>query len=232
MHSEFPCKFFYLGMPHSNNVDADNCRFTHGDVLNESTKRLFLKQIEFWVKEKTTDNAAEFDRQMGDMRERFEKREQEMLSERRRQQEMRESCDASVNAISASSKRDSILLGEILNVAQIRRLAADNITSVDQLRRLSVVELENYRLTVDQIYEVKSMRFEEQVEEGETCVEELNASAADKSLDLGVDGVKGGDEGSGDETAKQSPGGVSAGEDESDENDSDNERRLVIDDVL
>lgn len=87
MHSEFHCKFYYLRMPHPNGVDANNCRFTHGDVLKENMKRFFLKQIEFQVKEKTAGDAEEFERQMDDMIARFEEREKKISTEWQRQVE-------------------------------------------------------------------------------------------------------------------------------------------------
>lgn len=173
MHSEFPCKFYYLGMPHPNGVDADNCRFTHGDVLNENTKRFFLKQIEFWVKEKTVGDAEEFERQMNDMITRFEEQEQKILNGRQRQEEPGKLNPPAVDVATFSSG-ETMALSEILNEAQVRRLLANKITSVDQLRQMSVAEMEDY-LTIDQIYEIKSKRFKanhQREDEDLKCVEE------------------------------------------------------------
>lgn len=148
MHSEFPCKYYYLGMPHPKNVDVNNCRFTHGDVLNENTKRFFLNQIEFWVKEKTGDNADDFEQQMSEMVARFDEQERKLEIERQRQQEI-------APEMQTSSVEETSTFRKLLNETQFRQLAADKITSFERLQRMSIAELEHYRLTMDQIYEIK-----------------------------------------------------------------------------
>lgn len=245
MHSEFPCKFFYLNMPHPKNIDADNCRFTHGDVLNENTKRFFLKQIEFWVKEKTAGDTGDFERQMNEMIARFEEQEQKMMSERHRKPETGKSNKSNAVDVATCSTVKTFALSEILNEAQIRRLADDNITSMERLRQMSVAELENYRLTIDQIYEIKSKRFKvvhSTLDEDRKCVTESNQNALLSpavgygSLDRQNYEVQGVDDAieNGDKNETQSldryPLVEKQIEDECDDSDSDGENRLVISD--
>lgn len=239
MHSEFPCKFYYLGLPHPNNIDADNCRFTHGDVLNESTKRLFLEQIEFWVKEKTAGNADDADRQMNEMIERFDEHERKIMSNRH--QESTKPKEAALE-VPTCSTQETLALNDFLNEAQIFRLAADKITSLEQLREMSVEELDSYRLTMDQIYVIKSKRLKvTKVDEEPICVEESNRTALNsadvihETQDVQIDEAKddflthNGDLNETQSTI-QNPVNEKPIEDEVDGSDSDGEDRLVIND--
>lgn len=239
MHSEFPCKFYYLGMPHPSNIDADNCRFTHGDVLNESTKRLFLEQIEFWVREKTAGNADDAERQMNETIERFDEREREIMSNRH--QETAKPMETALE-VPTCSTQETLALTEFLNAAQICRLAADKVTSFEQLREMSVEELESYRLTMDQIYVIKSKRLRvTTVDEAQIFVEESNRSALNladvthETQDVQIDEAKcdfpthNGDKNVTQPTI-ENPVNEKPIEDEVEGSDSDGEDRLVIND--
>lgn len=51
MHSDFPCKFYYLGMNHSNNHNRETCKFSHGKPLTDQLRAVLLKHLETAPKE-------------------------------------------------------------------------------------------------------------------------------------------------------------------------------------
>lgn len=48
MHSDFPCKYYYLGMKNHN---KDNCKFSHGKPLTDQLRNILLKHLETAPKE-------------------------------------------------------------------------------------------------------------------------------------------------------------------------------------
>lgn len=48
MHSDFPCKYYYLGMKNHN---QDNCKFSHGKPLTDQLRNILLKHLETAPKE-------------------------------------------------------------------------------------------------------------------------------------------------------------------------------------
>lgn len=48
MHDEFPCKYYYLGM---DCIYKDECKYNHGEPLNDEFRNVLLKHIEMAPKE-------------------------------------------------------------------------------------------------------------------------------------------------------------------------------------
>lgn len=48
MHQEFPCKYYYLGM---DCIYKDECKYNHGEPLNDEFRNVLLKHIEMAPKE-------------------------------------------------------------------------------------------------------------------------------------------------------------------------------------
>lgn len=168
MHSEFPCKFYYLGMPHPKNIDPNNCRFTHGDVLNDKIKKSFLLQIEHWVKEMVNGDQLEIEKQMNEMKTRFYAQEEKLLAEHHAKLEensdkIKQSNEMASSSNACFSQFESSLC-DILSQIQLNRLAADNIISIKQIQKMAVDELEKYKLTIDQIYQIHMIRKQNSIE--------------------------------------------------------------------
>lgn len=195
--------------------------------------------MEFWLKEKNAGNADEVERQMNELIERFDERERKILSDR---QQVTAMSMATTVEVTITSTQATTAISDFLNEAQIRRLAADKITSLEQLREMSVEELENYRMTMDQIYSIKSKRLK--AEGDPVCVEKSNGSAVNaidvvpETQDTRIDeAIVDFPTDNGDKNETQSPNAVNPVnekpiENETDGSDSDGEDRLVINDEL
>ncbi|KAJ6636988.1 Zinc finger CCCH domain-containing protein 6 [Pseudolycoriella hygida] len=48
LHSEFPCRFYYLGLKHARQ-DSKNCRYFHGGALSKAFEKMFLESIDLSV---------------------------------------------------------------------------------------------------------------------------------------------------------------------------------------
>lgn len=178
MHSDFPCKFYYLNMPHPLGIDADKCRFMHGNVLNEKTKRFFVKHIEVWVKKRCAMSGENAEEQMNEMMTRFDEQQQRIQEQKSIQSPV---CDLSGAEASTSllTPAPSPFHG-LLNEAQIRRLSVVGCDSFHQLRNMSMEELEDHGLTINQIYQIKMKKSE--VDEIDENIEAIpNVSAETQS---------------------------------------------------
>lgn len=179
MHSEFPCKYFYLGIPHPKNLEEIKCRFHHGDVLNGNVRQALLRSIEFWIKEKNGSNLEKFEQEYSEMCKKLDEHEA-ILKERNildNQETNNDSIDETVEI-----KDNGNCLQRILTKRQYEYLTEHGITSVDQLKRLSTSTLEEYGLNIDQIYEIK-VKLKTEVE---SSVEtQQNETEADNILEKG-----------------------------------------------
>lgn len=150
MHGEFPCKYFYLGIPHPKNVNEASCRFHHGDVLNANVRQALLRSIEFWIREKHGNSLEKFEQEYSEMCKRLN--DQETVLKERNIPLDQAKDDSKNDAVNDDANND---LQQILTKNQCKRLADNELTSIEQMKDLPMSTLEEYGLSINQIYEIK-----------------------------------------------------------------------------
>lgn len=143
MHEEFPCRYYYLNLPHPKAMKIDECRFKHGGPLPLQLRKYFKKQIEEWVKKLTIDKPQEFDSILMNYMDKFDGK----------QNQLQEEYGVKDSDVQTTSNEPSSF-EHILSVDQIKTLAEKKITNAAQLNRVPVDELMEYGLTMDQIYKI------------------------------------------------------------------------------
>lgn len=153
LHSEFPCKFYYLGYPHPKHASSDEkCRFSHGGPLSEEMKENFLRYLENSLRNKLTaqkqKNSDEIlHGQMRDIVERLNYQQQILLSEVQNRQL------AEVKTTTAPTSDD--LLENILSDQQVVPLKNDGLTKLAQIKRLTKDQWKKYGISVGQMLEIQ-----------------------------------------------------------------------------
>lgn len=179
MHSEFPCRYFYLDLNHPKVTNDAECRFKHGGPLNKELSRYFKKHIELWVKDMTKSKPEEYEKKLNDFHTKFEtkqfKLEQDSQTNR-------------INSIVIPKNSNVFSLENILTRKQFEMLAECRITSASEINKAPVDVLMSCGLTLDQIYEI-TMNTSETTDEEASCdtikiLEEKVKSEDVKFLDI------------------------------------------------
>lgn len=144
MHEEFPCRYYYLNMPHPKTIKIDECRFKHGGPLSRQLGRYFKKQLEEWVKKLTITTPQQFDSMLMSYIDKFDEKQNQLEHE----------YDVKDSGVALTSTSNESSFEHILSVDQIKALAKRNITNAAQLNCVPVDELLDYGLTMDQIYKI------------------------------------------------------------------------------
>lgn len=153
MHSDFPCRFYYLDLQHRNHSKEDECRLCHGGPLPQRLRQHFLKHISCWVKKLTERNPEEYEEKLNEFVNRFETKQLALANA---------SKDSSQNVHTSPIKAvNEWCLEQLLSTKQIQKLADHQITTIVEIHRTPVDKLEELGLTVDQIYQITLKACEE-----------------------------------------------------------------------
>lgn len=145
MHEEFPCRYYYLNLPHPKASEMDVCRFKHGGPLSHLLRNYFEKQITEWVKKLTIKEPQLFDSRLANLMEKFDEKQIQLNQE----YGVKDSREASSSICS-----EKFSFEHILSADQIKELAKRDVTNAAQLNRTPVDELIDCGLTMDQIYKI------------------------------------------------------------------------------
>lgn len=149
MHEDFPCRFYYLDLPHPNSVDANNCRFRHGGPLPKRLYHYFKKQIAIWAKEITKEKMHEFDSTLKFYIDKFETKQLKL-----EQEEEEKQVDQINESPTETTNDNKFSMESILSSKQIKILADNHITTVAQINQVPIDDLIDFGLTIDQIYTI------------------------------------------------------------------------------
>lgn len=172
MHEEFPCRYYYLGMPHPKSTETGECGFKHGGPLPPQLGRYFKKQLEDWVKKLCAKEPQQFHSMLTKYTDKFDDKHAQLEQEYGVK-------DSSSVPISTSSEQFS--LEHILSVDQIRALAERNVTNATQVNQIPVDELVDCGLTMDQIYKI-TINTCEGAENNQTPIEQDVIASSSHSL--------------------------------------------------
>lgn len=145
MHEDFPCRFYFLDLDHPKKMDKDNCRFRHGGPLPRRLYFYFQKQIEMWVKEMCKETPEQFDNMLSDYIEKYETKHAKLEKE----YGIKSNKSSTVTSNDAQFSVESIL-----TASQILALAEKNITTAAQISKVTVDDLIDLGLTIDQVYTI------------------------------------------------------------------------------
>lgn len=148
MHSDFPCRFYYLNISHPPNSDGQNCRFQHGGPLPKRMIGFFLKHIEHWTRKLTQSIPHEHEKCFEDYKRRFDERQENLAIEYAPKMHPLHATEIIKDKIECSFEK-------VFNQRQIELLLGDGYKSLSQVNSLPIdILIENYKLTMDQIYEI------------------------------------------------------------------------------
>lgn len=145
MHEEFPCRYYYLNIPHPKSTEMEECRFKHGGPLPPQLGRYFKKQLEEWVKKLCIKQPEQFHSMLISYTDKFDEKQVQLKQE----YGVKDSC-----SVSMSTSNEQFTLEHILSVDQIKTLAKKNVFNAAQVNQIPVDELIECGLTMDQIYEI------------------------------------------------------------------------------
>lgn len=143
MHSEFPCRYFYLDMNHPKVNDEQVCRFDHGGPLNEELTRYFKKHLEFWAKSVTKNKPEQFESTLNDFIGKYEAKQLKLEQKYKTNK---------IDAIITQNDTNDLTPESILTKKQFERLAEHGVSSLPDINKVSVETLTDCGLTIDQIY--------------------------------------------------------------------------------
>lgn len=140
MHSDFPCRYFYLDMDHPRQLNALNCRFSHGGPLNKNLSKNFLKSIEVFAKDLTKNKPDQFQKTFFAFVEKFEAKQSKLRFENGQ-------CltNESENYLKSTSN---------LTQTQHDALIRNGIISLANIDKIPIEKLMECGLTMDQIFEL------------------------------------------------------------------------------
>lgn len=145
MHSEFPCRYYYLDLEHPKSSNEDECLFNHGGPLNKEMNRYFKKHIEFWVKDITSAKPDEFEKKLYDFIERYDLKQIKLEEEHKHDKK---------KTISIPRYSDKFTWENCLDGNQTALLEKYGIDSIDKINSASLDLLLKCGLKMDQIYEI------------------------------------------------------------------------------
>lgn len=185
MHSDFPCKFYYLGMT---DHDRSTCKFAHGRPLTDQLRNILLKHLETAPKEILGDfrriNRDKAVHMLGlqhqkllvefgmapthvhsvDVKGILEEKE-ERASGGRRPTRWCDQTKTGHNFQTQNQIADEIeiethltslrSLEGIISNDQIARLVSIGVESVDQINQMTVAQLNEIGLSISQIHEIQ-----------------------------------------------------------------------------
>lgn len=148
MHEEFPCRYYYLNIPHPKAMGMNECRFKHGGPLTPQLCRYFKKQLEEWVKKIAVTQSQQFDSTLMNYTDKFDEKQIQLEQEYGVK-------DSRVPSMSTSTSNEQFSFEHTLSVSQIKALAERNVTNVVQINQIPVDELiDRCGLTIDRIYKI------------------------------------------------------------------------------
>lgn len=145
MHSEFPCRYYYLDLEHPKCSNEIECQFNHGGPLNKEMNRYFKKHIEFWVKDITLAKPDEFEMKLDDFIERFDLKQIKLEEEHKHDKN---------ETIIIPKHSDKFKWESCLDGNQLKILESNGIDSIEKINSTSVDELLKCGLKMDQIYKI------------------------------------------------------------------------------
>lgn len=144
MHEEFPCRYYYLNLPHPKCTETNECRFKHGGPLPPRMRKYFKQQLEEWARKVTAKDADQFQNTFMSYTDKFDERQKQLQHE----------YGVKVRDVEMSSSNETFSLEKILSVNQIKTLAKRNATNAAEVNRIPVDELIDCGLSMDQIYQI------------------------------------------------------------------------------
>lgn len=190
MHSDFPCKYYYLGM-HCFQKDKDKCKFHHGEPLTDGLRAILLKHLETAPKEilgdfprinrenaikmldttaaileiksnpssknkheKTTKIPSLLDMQISKPESTgpFQSFMDEKHSKPKKTRWCSKDSTSSGSAPSTANYLNlKLLIGKLLTSSQVQQLENLGIETIDQLNSLTMANLNELGLSVDQM---------------------------------------------------------------------------------
>lgn len=145
MHSEFPCRYYYLDIDHPKGSNEDECQFSHGGPLNKEMKRYFKKQIEFWVKSKKSAKPDQFETEFERFIEMFDLKQFKLKEEYENKKR---------ETIMIPRHSDRFTWENCLDGNQLELLKKNGIDSIQKINNSPVDLLLNCGLKMDQIYKI------------------------------------------------------------------------------
>lgn len=145
MHSEFPCRFYYLDLEHPKKSNKDECPFNHGGPLNKEMNLYFKKHIEHWVKDITSANPDDFEKKLNEFIERFDLKQIKLEEDHNHDK---------TKTIKVPRHSDKFTWESCLVGNQSELLAGHGIDSFEKINNASVELLLKCGLKIDQIYKI------------------------------------------------------------------------------
>lgn len=160
LHNEFPCKFYYLDLPHPKSDEM--CRFSHAGPLCDDMRESFLRQMENSMKAKLTDqkNVKNVDElilnEMNGIVDRLNRRQQQLINADR--QGRTDEHHTNISKALSDSKDD---LEDILTQTQISALKEDGCINLAKIRKLSSNQWKKYGISIDQMLKIQCKAIKE-----------------------------------------------------------------------
>lgn len=192
MHEEFPCRYYYLNIPHPKTMKLNECRFKHGGPLPPQLCRYFKKQLEEWVKKLTIEQTQQFDSVLIGYADKFDEKQIQLKQE----YGVEDSRVASKSILN-----EQFSFEHILSVDQIKALAEMNITNAVQINQIPVdVLIDRCGLTMDQIYKItintcneskQTVVDQEAIASNSLSINELTSNDSSSSTEIVEDSFEG-----------------------------------------
>ncbi|XP_055676798.1 protein suppressor of sable isoform X2 [Lutzomyia longipalpis] len=158
MHSDFPCKYYYLGL---NCINRDTCKFSHGRPLTNQLRGILLKHLETAPKEILGDFprlGRDHAVNMLNITHKKLTAEQEEIDSKNQKPRKSRWCGETRKKQSQPAKEDVLSLKHLTNVLtqdQISRMATMGIETLDQVQHLTFMQLTELGLSFQQLSEIQ-----------------------------------------------------------------------------
>uniref|UniRef100_A0A1L8DCD2 C3H1-type domain-containing protein n=1 Tax=Nyssomyia neivai TaxID=330878 RepID=A0A1L8DCD2_9DIPT len=157
MHSDFPCKYYYLGL---NCINRETCKFSHGRPLSNQLRNILLKHLETAPKEILGDfPRLGRDHAVNMLNLTHKKLMGEHEEADTKNQKPRKSRWCGEARKSKQQPKEDVLslkhLTNVLTQDQIERMATMGIDTLDQVQHLTFMQLTELGLSFQQLSEIQ-----------------------------------------------------------------------------
>lgn len=159
MHSEFPCKFYHLGITHPIDETEQSCAFSHGDAIDDEdlAKAVIVEAL----RTKVLGDHSNFHR----LQQMFDLRKMELVKkcdgdsiDVTNSEDVETTAEVEIPVSMVETEGEEILesdsLETILNQKQMDALAQNDIKTLAQIVVLSIEQQRAYGLSIDQIHSI------------------------------------------------------------------------------
>lgn len=148
MHSEFPCKHYYLGLK---DHDRSSCKLSHGKPLTSSLRSILLKHI----LTASPDLLGDFPKYTTErLHRKLDRQHKKLELKYSRRQSRLKSPDSDTSSLSPDVEDGMNIFSEVLRDDQISLLLLNGIDNIDKFRKLTVGQLSYFGINVEEIQQI------------------------------------------------------------------------------